>query len=129
LRGVQEVAVTDHAIARYRERVKPGLSFEQAERELLHVLGFALVVEVTPAWAQGHGHDRLVGWAVLGDGIAFPLVRQPDGQVVAATCVTRGGCAEDEVERRRRGKAMRRHDRRHNVDRHRSTRRRRWEAA
>jgi hypothetical protein len=114
LRVVQVVAVTDHAVARFRERVRPGLGLRDAERELLRVLCLAVIAERRPSWADSH--SEVVAWALLGDGIAFPLVADSAGELVVVTCVTRGGASEDVVAARRREKAARRHDRRHNHD-------------
>lgn len=108
---MREVAVTDHAIARYEERVRPGLPFRAAEAELLTVLRFAEFTDVTPEWARGHGHEGVVGWLLLGDGIAFPLVR--NNGLVAVTCLVAGGASEDVLAARRLKRATRRRARRY----------------
>jgi hypothetical protein len=130
LRGVQEVAVTDHAVARYRERVKPGLSLGDAEAELLHVLPFARLEAEMPGWHVAPLEQPVAAWAMLGDGIAFPLVHgsQP-GVLVAVTCLTHGCRSEEALVVRRERKARRRAARHQNVDGIRGSRRRREAAA
>jgi hypothetical protein len=127
---VQEVAVTDHAVSRYQERVRPGLGFDAAEAELLHVLPFARVEAVAPSWRVGPLEHPVAAWAMVGDGIAFPLVRGSEpGLLVAVTCLTQGCRSEEVLAVRRERKAARRAARRLNVDGVRGSRRRRDEVA
>jgi hypothetical protein len=76
-------------------------------------------------WAAEH--DENVGYLMLGDDIALPVVGEAGG-LVASTCLVRGWRPDDVLAERRRRKQIRRHDRRHNVDARRGTSRRRYEA-
>jgi hypothetical protein len=103
-----EVFLSDHAIERYRERVRPGLSVEDAEAELQRVLGFATFTREPPDFAAEH-EGVTVGFLLLGDGIAFPVVRsESGGDFVATTCVGNWSLSEETRERRNRKAAIRR---------------------
>jgi hypothetical protein len=126
LRRMQEVAVTDHAVSRYQERVRPGLGLDAAEAELLAALPFARVQAERPEWRVAPVDHPVAAWAMLGDGIAFPLVRGSEpGLLVAVTCLTQGCRSEETLVRRRERKARRRAARHQNVDGIRGSRRRR----
>lgn len=97
--------LTVHAIDRYHERVKPGLSRVDAKADLERMLDLAEVVDVRPCWAgEGHQADR---WLTLGEGIAFPLVDNA-GTTYAVTCLCNAGLSEQGRERRQRRKRARR---------------------
>ena len=44
------IHLTSHAIERYRDRVRPGLSFEAAELELARVAASGEITTQAPAW-------------------------------------------------------------------------------
>lgn len=76
------VSLSEHAVERYQERVKPALSREQAMADVVRVLALADRRGAAPAWvtSERDAHE----WRVLADDIAFPV---RDGVVV--TCLTR----------------------------------------
>jgi hypothetical protein len=51
--GPVEVRLTDHATQRYRERVKPHLTSEQAGAELAALVALCPIREGVPAWLSG----------------------------------------------------------------------------
>jgi hypothetical protein len=75
------VRFTHHALVRFQERVRPGLSAEAAAAALAALVPFAEFVE----GSDGDGPDR--AWMMVGD-LAFPLARRPDATLVALTCLT-----------------------------------------
>lgn len=62
------IIVTDHAITRYIERVKPLLTFEQAEKELHELAKLAKKIDIP----EGHGLLDEGPYLVLSDGIYAP---------------------------------------------------------
>jgi hypothetical protein len=78
------VDLSDHAVVRYHERVRPGLTLDRAGDELERLLAAHGRWAERPDWVS----DELPAnrWVLLGDGIAFPV----EGDV-AVSCVTRAG--------------------------------------
>ena len=80
--------LTEHAIVRFQERVRPGLSFHQARQEFERLLAAGVVSSQPPAWL-GHHDGRLSSrYLTVGD-LVIPLA-PVDGQLLALTCVPRG---------------------------------------
>jgi hypothetical protein len=117
-----EISVSDHAVGRYQERVRSSLDIKAAEDELLHVLRFATVGDACPEWA--HEARDADEWALLGDGIAFPLKRGHDGRLCATTCLTRAGMSDSERASKSAAKRRARERRRNRVGE--AERNRRW---
>lgn len=66
------VHLTDHALERFQQRVRPGLTFEQAEDELARLLEEFGEWGECPDWYDGD--DFLSArWLWLGDDIAIPV--------------------------------------------------------
>jgi hypothetical protein len=69
--GPVELEISDHCVERWRERVRPGLTFKQAEEDLVHQLG------VNAHWSQPDwlSHEELGDdtWLMLGDDVGFPV--------------------------------------------------------
>ena len=81
------VEISHHAVERFRERVRPTLSVEQAEDELARLLAeYGEWVDGPPDWHFEHPHAD--GWLMLGDSIVFPVA---GGLVI--TCICRAGYA------------------------------------
>lgn len=74
--------LTDHAVDRYIERVKPMLSVAQAREELRRMLPMATIDRAGPDWCSDPGHAD--SFVLLSDGIVFPLYR---GRLIS--CLTR----------------------------------------
>lgn len=99
------IRVTDHAIERYVDRVKPCLTIDQAREEVRRlfetVVGFS---KAPPYWhAQGRERTPFELYAMVGDGIAFGI---KDG--LAITCLTRGGYSDEVREAQNTRKAAKR---------------------
>jgi hypothetical protein len=77
------VELSDHAIQRWRERVRPGLTFKQAEEDLAQMLeAHGEWADGAPDWLDHHYQDARS--LTLGDGIAIPVLGG-----VAVSCVAR----------------------------------------
>lgn len=106
------VRFSRHAVERYVERVKPGLSFGAAAAELEGLLwsGALELTDEAPAFCGSPNPDD--GFLRLGD-IAFPLLRKPSGYLLATTCRTPESQRERErIEARREAKRKARTERR-----------------
>ena len=94
--------MTDHAIERWRQRVRPHLdSDEQAHADAVRLVSaVGEFSETPPAWVNGNWARELEtegrGWLVLGD-ICMPLAedREKPGRLVALTVLTRGGISDE----------------------------------
>lgn len=80
------VRFSAHAVARYVERVRPTLTTEAAEAEILRVGRCGVVDLGAPRWL---GRSRAFLYLTVGD-VTFPLDADDDGQLVACTCLSRG---------------------------------------
>lgn len=133
------IRLTDHAIQRYQERVKPHFTLDEAQVEARRLLEyFAAIQTERPNWfddATGEHDQPFDGYAMIGDGIAFPLRGSR-----AITCVTVGSMGDEARtarNHRRRGRQRARNARRMkwkdtkttNADRSRSPRRKDWSDA
>ncbi len=106
-----------HAIERYRDRVKPDLTFEEANAELRRLLRTAAVVSELPSWSNDQHEDAT--YAVLSDGIVLVVLSDQYAAGVAVTCLTRAGVSDRTRAKRNRRRPRRtvfggrsRHDRR-----------------
>lgn len=95
--GPEKIQFTSHAVSRFRERVRPELTFEQCEAQLVQAVSER--GEIRPEKPRGIKsgglkHQILTeGWLCVtraGALIVFPLVAHPQG-LLATTCITRGG--------------------------------------
>ena len=77
--------ISDHAVQRYQERVRPGLDEAAARAELERLRAVAAVASDPPGWL--HAADQAPWYLLLGDDVVLPLLRQSDGRWVASTCV------------------------------------------
>ncbi len=85
--------LTAHAIERYRDRVKPHLTFEEANAELRRLLRTATAVSQRPSWSNDKYEDAT--YAVLSDGIALVVRSNQYAAGVAVTCLTRAGVSDE----------------------------------
>jgi hypothetical protein len=100
------VLALPHAITRFNERVRPGLATGHAGDELDRLLDIADYALEPPEWVSLRSCSRAPVYAVIGD-IALPLqVAHNGANLVAVTCLARGGLSQPARERRN---AMRRH--------------------
>lgn len=98
------IALTEHAILRFQERVRPGLGFRQARQELTRLVAMGTVSTQPPAWFGHHDGRFSTRYLSVGD-LVIPLVCV-DGRLMALTCVPRGSVsaltrADRNVNRRR----------------------------
>jgi len=76
--------LSEHAVERWHERVRPGLSFEAAEDDLVRRLEEHGRFGPRPEWPgdeYGYAADR---WLWLGEDIVFPVYRE-----LVVTCLIR----------------------------------------
>ena len=96
-----EIRLTQHAIERFHERVRPGLAMAAAEEELARLVSIADVVTEPPPWHGERQRRTAPAYLVIGD-LVLPaewLVGEPD-VLVAVTCIARG-CLSDRARARR----------------------------
>lgn len=80
------VWLTRHAVGRYRQRLRPALSFTCARNELIALLDAGVRSETPPTWAITAAERPARTWYLLiGDDVCLPVVGK---QVV--TCLVRG---------------------------------------
>ena len=101
--------LTTHAISRFRERVRPALTWEHAERELGAVLALAEETPHAPAWLAERQRHHADLYRVLGD-LVMPLTASTvtPGRWLVTTCLTRGGIS-DLAREARNSRRQRRH--------------------
>ena len=94
LRGV-EIRLSEHAVRRFRERVRPGLDEGQARNELSRLVAFGEMVGEPPEWLAATQRQRASCFLVLGD-LVLPLdPGRRDREVLCAlTCIARGSLSE-----------------------------------
>lgn len=100
------VTLTDHAITRYAERVRPTLTRSAAERELRSLVDQG-TLEAECSWHLGRDID-LDAYLILSDGIALGLLTGSAGIWRAVTTLTRSGASDDFRAKRNAWKASQR---------------------
>lgn len=87
---LQRYSISDHAVTRFQERVRPGLGYLDAKsefRRLLHAFGEPVA---RPDWmvtARGEPVDTTAAWVAVGDVYAC-CTRLPDGCLRVRTVIT-----------------------------------------
>ncbi len=109
---IDEVHLSSHARARFHERVRPGLDYRAAVRELERLIAdFSQVSAERPDWLGEWIHEEPAeAWLVLTDDIALPLWTNTGGHKrwAATSCLTRAGLAPGERDHVSRGRRRRR---------------------
>jgi hypothetical protein len=106
------IQISAHAVERFRERVRPGLSFEAAENELARIAIVGEITEHAPAWHLRNCAQVAPLYLVVAD-VVMPLHphRSEPDVLVATTCLAQGSLSADarryRTARRRRGAARR----------------------
>lgn len=95
-----EIELTNHAIDRFHERVRPGLARASAEVELARLALFGAMVADPPPWYSPCEDHEASAYLVIGD-LVLPLRAGDDGVHVAVTCIARGGISPAARARRR----------------------------
>ncbi len=98
------MTVTDHAVRRYIERVKPTMSLKAARAEVERLLLTAETTTVAPVWAGREEKGDARTFAIIAPGIALPITETG----VALTCLTNGTLSGATRSRRNRMKAQER---------------------
>lgn len=106
--GAVAIRLSDHAVIRYRQRVRPGLERRQAHRDLERLLRYGFISSHAPLWLQTTQAQRSAYYLIVGD-VVLPLdpCARDRRRLVALTCLTRGGLsnvarASRNLKRRRR---------------------------
>lgn len=105
---MREIRLSDHAITRFHERVRPSLPRRQAKRELDRLIAVAAEPVAEVPFCTSKKADA---WLVLCDGVALPLAQTGKGYV-AVTCIVAGTLSARERRRRNMRRRSRRHRRR-----------------
>ena len=80
-----------HAVERYRDRLKPGLTVEEAGMDLERIATHAHLAWNPPGWFGGSSRNDVTMFLLIGDDAVFPLTPSSDGKsLVALTCRVRG---------------------------------------
>lgn len=100
-----QLGISDHAVERFRERVRPALDLDDARRELLRLTQVAEII-APPEWAQ-MSDDRADGAVLLSDDVCLLVSYLRENRPVAVTCVFRGWCGSRERAARNRERRRR----------------------
>ncbi len=105
---MKSLPITDHAVARYREKVKPALSPDACRAELGALIEQADKPVSEPPWPWP---GQAAAYLPIAPGVALAL--EPDGnKLVAVTCIARGTLPDkhrrDETKRKRQRRADKR---------------------
>jgi hypothetical protein len=90
------IQISAHAVQRFRERVRPGLSFEAADTELARIAIAGEITEQAPAWHLRNCAQLAPLYLLVAD-VLMPLHphhSEPD-VLVATTCIPRGSLSVD----------------------------------
>lgn len=102
------VTFSNHAIERYRDRLRPALSIDQAKLELERISAHSVFDTDGPSWMTVERKERNNSFLEIGDA-AFPLEPSDDGEtLVAKTCLVRGSLSPQARDRRNRMRRTRR---------------------
>jgi len=103
-----DVAILEHAVRRYIERVRPGSEPVRAQAELTRLLDVADFALEAPEWLASRARQTAPVYAVIAD-VVLPLqVGRDHDSLVAVTCLTRGTLSEPARERRNAARLRRR---------------------
>jgi hypothetical protein len=80
------VALTDHAVQRYQERVRPDLDLDAARAEL-EALTVGAELTTDRPWPSCRHSRNVAGFVNVGFGAALTLIREGK-RFVAVTCLT-----------------------------------------
>lgn len=105
------IVISPHALDRYAERVRCGMSVFRARHDLEQISACATLTATRPAWkppAADGSDDTTDAWLMLGEDVCFP-VTWGDGELTAKTCLTRGTISDGARATRNRRRRARRH--------------------
>ena len=103
------VALTNHCVCRFHERFRPALDQIRARAELEMLIEHGEVAEEPPEWMARKMRQEADAYLIVGNDLVLPLAAAgPLGELVAKTCLDRGGISERARTRRNeRGRARR----------------------
>lgn len=89
------VKLTYHAVARYQERVRPGLEVDHARIDLERLLPLGEITSWAPCWLQSRQQQSAAFYLTVGD-VSLPLdpCREDRERLVALTCLVRGSLSD-----------------------------------
>lgn len=99
------IHLSDHAVERFQQRVRPALALPDAREELVHLALVAELATEPPAWHAACCAQLAPWYLVIGD-VVLPLKphwAEPDA-LIATTCLARGERSADVRRRRRDGR-------------------------
>lgn len=107
------IELTAHAVERFHERVRPGLTLAGAEEELARLVLAGEVTAVPPAWHVA-GCAQLAPWYLAVADILLPLKPHwsEPGVLVATTCLPKGSLSAEARRHRTMSRRARRTTRR-----------------
>lgn len=96
------IQITEHAVERFRERLRPGLELADAEHDLTQLVLSAELTTTPPAWHLRSCAQIAPCYLVAGD-VLLPLKPHwtDEDVLVATTCLVRGTHTEAATRRRR----------------------------
>jgi hypothetical protein len=109
-----DLSLTRHCVERFHERFRPALDHVRARAELELLIEHGELSEQPPEWMARTMRQEADAYLIVGNDLVIPLVQGgPLGEeLVAKTCIPRGGIS-DPARRRRNERARHRRARRH----------------
>jgi hypothetical protein len=108
VRRNQRVTLSNHCVNRFHERVRPALEVLHARAQLEYLIEHGKIEKAPPDWMARTMRQKADAYLVVGTDLVLPLVAAgPLGEMVAKTCISRGGISEQARQRR----SARAHDR------------------
>lgn len=101
-----KIGVTDHAVSRYIDRVKPHFTFKQAKDEILWLVKRE-DAEIVPTLDYHDEERQFDAFIELAPGIALCCEAQGNNKLVGVTTIIRTGARPSVIRTRRREKRKR----------------------
>lgn len=104
------VRLSRHCVERFHERFRPALDVIGARHELERLLEHSEIAAEPPEWMARKMRQRSDAYLIVGDDLVLPLdtIGHSSEELIAKTCIDRGGISEHARRRRNeRGRARR----------------------
>ena len=85
--SARAIFLTRHAIERYEQRIRPGVTIEEARADLERLAAQGTLTVDPPPWIGQSNWTAAVRYLLVGD-VVLPLGRA-DGRLIALTCIPR----------------------------------------
>jgi hypothetical protein len=82
----EQLRLSEQAVRRYRERVKPALDFDSARTDLEAVIGASGEIAPTTAGRLDPAHSEML-FVVFGASVAPPIARDDGGEPLGVSCL------------------------------------------